>query len=250
MRWQRLLVLVVLALPGNGLPALTPPDPAQQAARFWRERHKNDNARRAVAAYRTLLHALPRDHAVRVAFIRAAQYYGEFFLTGEQPRLALYTEAIAAGEQAVALRPREAAAHFWLGTAYGLYADVKGGVRAISYVNKFKAALEQAVRLDPLYENGAPLNTLGMMYFKAPGWPFSFGDDKKALELLRRSHRLSRPNLVVNRLLAEVVLEEVGKPEALKLVEAALAMPDRPGYVLEDRKIRRELLELRKKILD
>ena len=247
---QRLCILAAAALLCSPLPALAVPDPAQQAARLWRERHLQDNARRAVEAYRTLMRGLPRDHAVRVAFIRAAQYYGEFFLTGEQPRLALYTEAIAAGEQAVALRPRDAAAHFWLGTAYGLYADVKGGVRAISYVNKFKAAIEQAVRLDPLYENGAPLNTLGMMYFKAPGWPFSFGDDKKALELLRRSHRLSRPNMVVNRLLAEVVLEEVGKAEALRLVEAALAMPDRPGYVREDRKIRSELVALRKKILN
>lgn len=249
MKNKCLTTLVLTLLLGSMPPATAAPDAAQQAARFWRERHQQDNARRAVDAYRKLLRTQPRDHTVRLAFIRAAQYYGEFFLTGEQPRLALYTEAIAAGEQSVALRPREAAARFWLGTAYGLYADVKGGVRAISYVNKFKAQIEQAVRLDPLYENGAPLNTLGMMYFKAPGWPFSFGDDKKALELLRRSHRLSRPNMVVNRLLAEVVLEEVGKAEALTLVNAALAMPDRPGYVLEDRKIRRELLELRKKIL-
>ena len=51
---------------------------------------------------------------------------------------------------------------------------------------------EEAIRIDGNALDGSAFNSLGVLYYKVPGWPIGFGDKAKAKELLRRPSRSTR----------------------------------------------------------
>ncbi len=51
---------------------------------------------------------------------------------------------------------------------------------AIKKINQIKRLLDKATRNKPSAMNGQGWTLLGLLYDKAPGWPFSIGDDDKA----------------------------------------------------------------------
>lgn len=134
----------------------------------------------------------------------------------------------------------------WEGIIVSSWAGEKGGLGALSLVKKAKALYENAIRIDAGALEGSALNSLGVLYYKVPGWPIGFGDKDKARELIGRALQLNPNGIDPNYFYGEFLIE-TGKPaEAATYLERALAAPPRPGRQVADtgrREEARALLE-------
>lgn len=95
-------------------------------------------------------------------------------------RRAAFEEAIARSRLAATLAPRAGGAWFWLAISLSADARERGLLRLWRVAPEVRDSLERAARLDPGYEHGAPLAGLCALYHRAPGPPFSFGDEARA----------------------------------------------------------------------
>jgi tetratricopeptide (TPR) repeat protein len=79
-----------------------------------------------------------------------------------------WDEAVAEGEKAVALGPKNAVYHTWLGRAYGEKAGHSNFVIAITNAKKLRAEFETAIALDP--REVQVRADLAEFYMQAPGF--------------------------------------------------------------------------------
>ena len=73
----------------------------------------------------------------------------------------------------------------WHGIIEASYAGAKGGLGALALAKSARKSFEHAVQIDPKALEGSAYTSLGSLYYQVPGWPLGFGDNKKALDLLR-----------------------------------------------------------------
>lgn len=153
-----------------------------------------------------------------------------YYWTGEyaepENKLFYYGEGVTYGEQGVEAEEDSLEANFWLSVNWGSFGQEKGIMKSLSLINPIKAAAEKVIEMDEGYFYGGPWRVLGRLYDKAPGFPFSIGDSKKAEECLEKARELG-PKFYLNHLfLAEhfIAARETSKAkERLEwILEAAL----------------------------
>jgi len=156
-------------------------------------------------------------------------------------------EQLAAKAHAVSqAHPDRAAPMVWEGIILSSWAGAKGGIGALSIAKQAKARYEAALKIEPDVLDGSAYNSLGVLYYKVPGWPVGFGDDKKAQELLRKALDINPQGIDPNFFYGEYLMDQ-GKPaEAVAYLTRALQAPPRPGREIADagrREEARKLLE-------
>ena len=135
----------------------------------------------------------------------------------------------------------------WEGIIVSSWAGEKGGLGALSLAKQAKALYEQAIRIDGSALEGSAYNSLGVLYYKVPGWPVGFGDREKARELLQRALALNPQGIDPNYFFAEYLVETRHPEQALAYLERALQAPPRPGRPLADEGRREEARALLEK---
>lgn len=136
----------------------------------------------------------------------------------------------------------------WEGIIVSSWAGEKGGLGALGLVKQAKGLYEQAIRLDGQVLEGSAYNSLGVLYYKVPGWPIGFGDKARARELLQKALALNPQGIDPNFFFAEYLVETGHADEALPYLERALAAPPRPGRQVADTGRREEARALLAKI--
>ena len=122
----------------------------------------------------------------------------------------------------------------WNGIIVSTLAGARGGLGALSLAKDAKAMYEQALKLNPGALDGSAYNSLGVLYYKVPGWPVGFGDKARAKELLDRAVAINPKGIDPNYFYGEFLVES-GKPaEAITYLERSLAAPARPGREVAD----------------
>lgn len=157
----------------------------------------------------------------------------------------------ALSRQAHALTERYAARaepHIWEGIILSSWAGAKGGLGALDLAKQAKAEYETAMKIDPKALDGSALNSLGVLYYKVPGWPIGFGDNKKAEALLQQALAVNPNGIDPNYFYADYLVYRNRKAEALPYLEKALKAPPRPGRELADEGRRGEIQALMAKI--
>ena len=156
-------------------------------------------------------------------------------------------EALAArAHQIVEAQPQRAEPLVWEGIIVSSWAGEKGGLGALGLVKRAKAIYESAIQLDGKALDGSAYNSLGVLYYKVPGWPVGFGDKKRAKELLEQALALNPKGIDPNFFYGEYLLETGHAAEAVNYLERALQAPARPGRQVADtgrREEARALLE-------
>jgi tetratricopeptide (TPR) repeat protein len=156
-------------------------------------------------------------------------------------------EALAARARKVCeANPGAAEPLVWEGIILSSWAGAKGGLGALGLVKQAKARYEEAIRIQPDVLDGSAYNSLGVLYYKVPGWPVGFGDDKKAQELLRKALAINPDGIDPNFFYGEYLFEQGKAKEATAYLERALRAPPRPGRDIADagrREEARKLLE-------
>ena len=134
----------------------------------------------------------------------------------------------------------------WEGIVVSSLAGEKGGLGALGLVKQAKALYESAIQIDGQALDGSAYNSLGVLYYKVPGWPIGFGDKAKARELLHKALTLNPKGIDPNFFYAEYLIETKQPAEAQAELERALQAPARPGRQIADtgrREEARALLE-------
>lgn len=137
--------------------------------------------------------------------------------------------------------PNAAALHIWSGIVKSTLAGAKGGLGALGLAKAARRELETALTLDDQALDGSAYTSLGTLYFKVPGWPIGFGDDRKAETLLLKALALNPdgidPNYFYGTYLADAGQTEKARSYLLKASKAA----PRPGRELADQGRQRDI---------
>ena len=143
--------------------------------------------------------------------------------------------------------PERAEPLVWEGIIVSSFAGAKGGLGALSLAKQAKSLYESSLQIDPNALDGSAYNSLGVLYYKVPGWPLGFGDKPKAQELLQKALAINPRGIDPNFFYGEYLIE-TGKPaEAVAYLERAVNAPPRPGRDVADAGRRAEASELLRK---
>ncbi|RLA21209.1 MAG: hypothetical protein DRQ62_09685 [Gammaproteobacteria bacterium] len=93
---------------------------------------------------------------------------------------------------------------------------------ALGLVKQAKVLLAKAIDINPEARDGSALVTMGVLYYKVPGWPVAFGDDDEAESYLLKALDVNPNGVSSNYFYAEFLMEQ-GKDElALSYLNKAI----------------------------
>lgn len=121
------------------------------------------------------------------------------------------------------------------------YAYAMEGMGALKFAEKAKDLLLAAEKINPLALKGATYTNLGMLYYQVPGWPFGFGDMKKAKKYLEKALEANPTGIDSNYFYANFLDEQGDRVKAIEYYKKALAAPARPGREDADASRKKEI---------
>lgn len=166
--------------------------------------------------------------------------------TGAQE--AQYEQLVADAQKTAAANPASADVLIWYAIIESTYAGAKGGLGALSHVKNAKKTLEQAISINPDALSGSAYTSLGSLYYQVPGWPIGFGDDKKALEYLKKGLAINPDGIDPNYFYGDFLFRKGDYAEAERALNKALQAAPRPGRKVADEGRRGEIEQLLAKI--
>jgi tetratricopeptide (TPR) repeat protein len=182
--------------------------------------------------------------------VRSVQHRWEQ-ITYEAPapaRQRLLEELATDAGEVSARHPGRAEPLVWEGIVVSSLAGEKGGLGALALAKRARACHEQAIRIDDRTLEGSAYNSLGVLYYRVPGWPIGFGDRKKADEMIRKALAINPDGIDPNYFYGDFLMTS-GKPaQALPYLQRALQAPARPGRELADKGRRAEAAALLEKV--
>jgi tetratricopeptide (TPR) repeat protein len=154
-----------------------------------------------------------------------------------------FASLAAKAHQVTSASPGRAEPLVWEGIILSSWAGEKGGLGGLDLVQRAKRLFEQAIAIDGEVLNGAAYDSLGVLYYKVPGWPIGFGDKDKARELLQKSLAIDPQGIDANFFYAEYLMQ-TRQSDPLPYLEKALRAPPRPGREIADAGRRHEVRAL------
>ncbi len=224
---------------------------ALREGNYWYERRardaKNDQANpehinRAIAAYQTALQDSLTEEAAAEHLLRAYYFQGCHASPSRDERMKSHTAAKQLGEQMHARYPKNKAIaslyalnlSLW-GKEYGPFQAVKEGVG-----NKVYDLCHLAEDYQIIGRSHQILPYIPIIL----NWP----DKKLVLPNLLKAHKQNPEDLNTYLFLAEYYLEQKQYDEALRWIQTAEDRGTRPKFLLEDRRTRWKLRELKAEV--
>lgn len=161
-----------------------------------------------------------------------------------------FERLVQVADKVVAQHPNRAETLIWHGIIEASYAGAKGGLGALSLVKNAKRDFEQALQIHPEALSGSAYTSLGSLYYQVPGWPLGFGDDKKAMEFLKKGLAVNPDGIDSNYFYGDFLFRTGDIDGAEKILRKALNAPSRPGRGVADEGRRREIREILEKIAE
>ncbi len=122
------------------------------------------------------------------------------------------------------------------------------GLLALGLVKQARALYEQAIAIDGKVLDGSAYGSLGVLYYKVPGWPIAFGSKAKAEEMLKKALALNPAGIDPNFFYGEFLIENDRLAEGISHLERALQAAPRPGRQVADTGRREEIRTLLAKV--
>jgi len=137
-------------------------------------------------------------------------------------------------EAAVNANPQSAELWIWDGIVKSSFGGVKGGLGGLSYAKQSRQSLERALDIEDTALQGSAYTSLGVLYYKVPGWPLGFGSDKKASKLLMKALEINPEGIDPNYFYGDFLLQNGEYQAAEKYLRKAQAAAPRPGRKFAD----------------
>lgn len=169
----------------------------------------------------------------------------DYWLGGHAPeneRRGFLEDGIAAGRQAVAIKPDRPEGHFWIGANMGTLAESFGMRQGLKYRKPIKEELEATLKLDPAFMQGSADRALGRWYHRVPGL---FGGSHKEAEAHLLSSLKYNPNSCASLyFLAELYVDDGRKADARMQLQKVIDAPFDPDWTPEDREFKEKAQKL------
>lgn len=166
------------------------------------------------------------------------------YQTAKEKREDAFAKLSSKAHQGSLAHPNDPKFLVWEGIIVSSWAGEKGGLGALGLVKQAKQLYEQAIAIQPSVLEGSAYSSLGVLYYKVPGWPLGFGDKAKAEELLKKGLELNPNGLDANFFYAEYLFETGKYAQARTHAERALNAPPRTGRKVADLGRQEEVREL------
>lgn len=164
---------------------------------------------------------------------------------------AQYNQLAALERQAAAVSakyPGKAEPLLWQGIVTSEEAAVASTFKQLGLAKSARAVLQRAYSIDPRGSHGGVAMSLGVLYYKVPGWPIAFGDAAKAKGFLQASLAADPNGLDANWFYGDYLYAQGQKAAAKTYLQKALRAPADPSRPVWDAGRRGEVRNLLKKI--
>lgn len=155
-------------------------------------------------------------------------------VSGKDAKLQALHDLEKNAEEVTAANPNRPEPMIWEGIILSTDAGTVKGLSALGTVKKARALFEKAIQLNPAALNGSAQASLGVLYYQVPGWPVSFGDNKKAEKYLQDALKINPTGIDPNYFYGDFLLKNGRYEEAAKYLNAALQAPARPNRQVAD----------------
>ncbi len=152
-----------------------------------------------------------------------------YYQTAESQQESLYPPLIAKAQEIASANPARAEPLIWQAIILSCYAKVKGGLGAVDVAEQARDAALAAAKIDDKALDAGAYTSLGVLYYKVPGWPIGFGSDRKAKEYLDKALAIAPTAVDVNYFYGDFMIEQGDKKKARDFLTKALQAPPRPG---------------------
>lgn len=103
-------------------------------------------------------------------------------------------------------------------------AGVDDAPSPLKLIREAKDTLQEVINKDPSTLHSAAYVILGALYYRAPGWPISFGDNDKAEKYLKKAIAIHPENLTTLYFYADFLATQGKKKEAITYLNNALKL--------------------------
>lgn len=143
--------------------------------------------------------------------------------------------ALGAEADAMAAKyPDRVEALIWDGILTSERASMVNPISALSLATRARDVLEKAYRMNPnALDAGAP-TSLGVLYYRVPGFPVAFGDKAKARKLLQQAVAAAPDGLDAWYFYGDFLMTQGEYAPAREAFNHALAIPGHPDRPLWD----------------
>lgn len=157
-----------------------------------------------------------------------------YFEAPEAKKTKDFSEMASRCDWLQAQHPQSIEARVWHGIVLASAAEFAGPWDSLQMKKQALELLEGALALDREVMDGTISAWLGHLYWAAPGWPISFGDNGKSVAYLKRSIA-SHPDNIEAIYFYAAVLRDIGdENEARTWAQKGLEVPARAGHERAD----------------
>ena len=144
--------------------------------------------------------------------------------------------ALGEDADAVAARfPDSPEVLIWDGIITSERASMASAFSALGLAKRARDILEQAYKISPAkLDAGAP-TSLGVLYYRVPGFPIGFGDTAKARQLLEQAVKLAPAGLDAWYFFGDFLYDQKEYSKAAEAFNHALGLPPHPNRPLWDK---------------
>src|SRR5882757_10674722 len=132
----------------------------------------------------------------------------------------------------------------WDGIITSERASMASAFSALGLAKRARDLLEQAYKMAPAKLDAGATTSLGVLYYRVPGFPIGFGDKAKARQLLEQAVKLAPTGLDALYFYGDFLFEQKEYSKAADVFRHALSLPQHPDRPLWD-KNRRLVIEER-----
>jgi tetratricopeptide (TPR) repeat protein len=154
----------------------------------------------------------------------------------QEKQMAALADRAAALAQQYQNRPEAAIWHGIIISEQASMASENGSpFKALGFAKRAREILEPLAKTNPaILDAGAPAS-LGVLYYRVPGFPVGFGDKAKARELLQEAVKYAPDGLDANYFYGDFLYEQKEYPAAQQIFKHALSLPPHPERPIWDK---------------
>lgn len=215
-----------------------------KADTYYGSREVCGSAETSVKLYEEGLEIDPYYYDTHWKLARVYKWLGDHAEEGE--KIPLYEKGEKHAKDAIEVKEDGGEGHFYYGMLMGKIGEERGVLSSLFLVDPIKKEMEKCLEIEP--GQGDAHIALSVLYRKAPGWPLSCGDTKKA-----KKHALKAIEYNPNRIryyleLGRAYVSLGDYENARKVLEPAIDLPLEPQLIPEGKKDKKDAKKLLEEI--
>ncbi|TAN71112.1 MAG: hypothetical protein EPN17_02885 [Methylobacter sp.] len=163
-----------------------------------------------------------------------------YYSTPKSKQGPAYIELLDKAENLVRQYPKAAEPIFWQAVLKATYAEQQDAFAALNAIHEARDLLLKAIAINPAAMEGSAYVTLGTLYYMAPKWPISFGDDNAAQQMLETALKINPDGIDANYFYGDFLRLHNRPNDAAIYFERATAAPVRADQLYADNQLKAE----------